>query len=198
MASWGKVGIPFGHAVPSYEWSNPRLNRAKRKLCFEVHLFFANQAQSLWHPSYKHVCYTSITVQFPALPYTTIIRCTESYDQEEWYDFVAFMDGNSIRPGKVCGIYYRKGGGYRFIVHTTDATEVPSNFIKSLESDFLTSFKLGGTARIIEVKLEDLVEPLIVFSNYGGNEKTEFMALLPKRKWSNYFSTFLRNSKWFA
>ena len=107
----------------------------------------------------------------PAIQYNHPLY-TESYDQEDWYD---------LRPGKVCGIY-QTGGGYRFIVHTTDPTEVPFHFNKSLESEFLASFKLGGTTRIIEVKLEDLVEPLIVFSNYGGNEKNRIHSIVAKEE----------------
>ena len=196
-ASWGETTTPFGLATPTYEWSNSRHNRSKRKLCFEVHLYFSNMAQSRWKWSYKHICYTSVTIQFPKLPNSSIIRCTESYDKEEWYDFVAFRDGESVRPGKVCGIY-EFGSEIRLIVHTTEATDTPFNFVDSLNQEFLVSFELGGTNRILEVKLADLVEPLIVFPNFGGNEKSQHMCLLPKRRWAHYFSTFLRNSKWYT
>lgn len=182
----------------SIEWTyrNKEKNDAGRTVPYEVQLFFAKLALSSKIRSAKFRCYTETSVKFCDVPNSTIIRCTDDYNGSPWYDFVTIKVDNSEIPCKVLAIVdvFRE---VRLLVHTQEIPNREYSFTKVLQDEFITRFSLGGFNCIRLVSVSELVSPLIVYPNYGMNTKVDFCALLPKRKWSKFFThskNGLRNS----
>ena len=176
------------------KWHNRHKEKKKkgRDISAEMKMFLMRQLhESEEYDNLFAVGYQTAYVQFPDIEGHTIIKCTDKYNDDEWYDFVSFREGDSIVAGKVVGIL-NCNGTLSFVIHAQDRpTQRTFNFSNTLLKDFVTPFRLGGTERIIAVKIEDLVAPLIVFPNYGKNTKRDFMALLPKRKWHKFYSNLI-------
>lgn len=57
-----------------------------------------------------------------------------------------------------------------------------------LENNFISSFRLGDIDECLYiVNVNTIVDPLVVFKNYGG-ESDSHLCMLPRRKWSTFFS----------
>jgi hypothetical protein len=64
-------------------------------------LFLAHLAHDHGELSAEANGYPHASVQFPGFPSHTIIRCTEDYNNDQWYDFVAVKVYNSALPANV-------------------------------------------------------------------------------------------------
>ena len=131
-------------------------------------------------------------MKFPDLDTNTIIRCSDNYRDGPWYDFVSFRRGTSVYAARVIGIT-TIDGKINFVLHPTDNVSRgrESNFLNELQNKFAMRFRLSYFSQITSVAVEDLVGPLLVFPDYGCDTKKDFMCVLPKQKWSQYFSTII-------
>ena len=57
--------------------------------------------------------------------------------------------------------------------------------MEKIETKFIVPFKMGDNLDILPVSA--IKNPLAVWANNGGN-KNEFFAILPRRKWAEYFT----------
>ena len=111
-----------------------------------------------------------------------------------------------ILAAKVCGILIIDNE-IRIVIHpmkvnnaprrrqhtnVVDFTSTTSVIVKETQEKFVVKFTLDTTSTITSVTIDMLVEPLIVFHNYGGS-RSEYISLLPKRKWGKWFSHEIRN-----
>ena len=95
-------------------------------------------------------------------------------------------------PAKLVGIL-EFHGEVKLIVHMTYIWSASLDFNSEL---FSLPFKLGNTDCIQEFAVADIVTSLIVVPNYGLNATRDFIALLPKRLWSQYFQDIIQISEY--
>ena len=81
----------------------------------------------------------------------------------------------------------------KFVIHSA-IVEDGFNGVSTMQKSFFLHFVLGDKDHIHLYDLGDIVMPLIVFPNYGRNQKTDFISMLPKRLWGNFFTEFINNS----
>ena len=180
-------------------WASGNAKKRKKNIgiCYELQMYLAKMAERNENRCIKGVGYTSIHVQFPDIEKSTIIRCSDDYNGKPWYDYVAFKIGHHVVPGKVCGII-KIGDEYKIVIHSANIPangSTPFSFVDRLKEDFLAKFSLGPIEScLIAITVDQLVMPLITFSNYGENMKTDKVCLLPKRMWASFFGRYLRNS----
>jgi hypothetical protein len=138
-------------------WMNRDAEKQKigRSLNYELQLFIAKQALKLGLNDETEVNgYTMTCVQFPDLPSHTIIRCTEDYNCEPWYDFVTVEVDGVILPAKVVGIFTYCLSD-KFVVRCMHKPVVHKyNFLDELLEHFFVPFQLGGfdAMKIVDVK----------------------------------------------
>ena len=80
----------------------------------------------------------------------------------------------------------------KFVIHST-IVEDGFNGVSTMQNFFFMHFVLGDKEHIHQYDLGDIVMPLIVFPNYGRNQKTDFISMLPKRLWGKFFSDLINN-----
>jgi hypothetical protein len=97
-----------------------------------------------------------------------------------------------ILPGKVVGII-EDDGKVKFVIHSAIVTN-GFDGLESMQKSFFHHFVLGDKNHIHLHDLMDIVMPLIVYPNYGRDQKTEFISILPKRLWGKFFTEFINNS----
>ena len=97
-----------------------------------------------------------------------------------------------ILPGKVVGII-EVDGKIKSLIQSAIVSN-GFNGLESLQKNFFHHFVLGDKDHIRLHDLEDIVMPLIVYPNYGRDQKTEFISILPKRLWGKFFTEFINNS----
>ena len=95
-------------------------------------------------------------------------------------------------PGRVVGII-EVDGKVKFVIHSAIDTN-GFNELQFMQKSFFHHFVLGDKNHIHLHDLEDIVMPLMVYPNYGRDQKTEFISMLPKRMWGKFFTEFVNNS----
>ena len=63
-----------------------------------------------------------------------------------------------------------------------------------LQKQFLIKFTLDDVRNITTIAIDEMLEPMIVFPDYGGTQ-LQYICLLPKRKWGKWFSNEIRNRR---
>ena len=109
----------------------------------------------------------------------------------EWYDFVVVKIGENHLPAKVLGFVDYHGEAL-FVVRHVPVPSHPTNFYYELKQSFTRRFRLGGVDCIAMVNVESLIEPLLVFPDFGSSSTNDFHALLPKRHWVHTSATTSR------
>jgi hypothetical protein len=163
-----------------------------RRISFELEYFLVQRALSLHTSTVTVTGYTEAYIQFSNLPIRTVVRCTDNYRGQLWYDFVIVQRNDVILPGKVVGII-EVDGKIKFVIQLAIASN-GFNGLESFHKNFFHHFVLGDKDHIRLHDLEDIVMPLIVYPNYGRDQKTEFISILPKRLWGKFFTEFINNS----
>jgi hypothetical protein len=163
-----------------------------RRISFELEYFLVQRALSLKTSTVAVTGYTEAYIQFSNLPIRTVVRCTDNYRGQSWYDFVMVQRNDVILPGKVVGII-EVDGKIKFLIQSAIVSN-GFNGLESLQKNFFHHFVLGDKDHIRLHDLEDIVMPLIVYPNYGRDQKTEFISMLPKRLWGKFFTEFINNS----
>jgi hypothetical protein len=135
--------------------------------------------------------YTEAYIQFSNLPLRTVVRCTGNYHGRSWYDFVMVRKNDVILPGKVVGLI-DVDEEIKFVIHSA-IVEDGFDRVSTMQKSFFLHCP-GDKDHIHLYDLGDIVIPLIVFPNYGRNQKTDFISMLPKRLWGNFFTEFINNS----
>lgn len=159
-----------GLPAPITLWAS---SRESREVCFELIQYLGKLANDAGESKMEATGYSSMHVQFNDIEDKTIIRCTDNLGGKPWYDYVAFKKDDAVIPGKVCGIL-QIGVEKTLIVHATEVSNTSFDFVKELEDSFLTKFTLNPIERDLRmhvVKVSELISPLIVFPDYGGNVK---------------------------
>ena len=181
-----------------WDHRNKEKQKMKRGICFELSLYIAKLG--LMTPNCTRATvqgYTMAFVQFPGLPNRTIIRCTDDYNSEPWYDFVAVQVGDNVLAAKVIGIIVLDKVAKLIVrcMHTTGQDKY--NVMDELFESFFLDFELGGFDSVMAVEVKELRSPLLVIPNYGENTKTHFVAALPKRSHGRRFGNTIRNHQKF-
>ncbi len=81
----------------------------------------------------------------------------------------------------------------KFVIHSA-IVEDGFDGVSIMQKSFFIHFVLGDKDHIHQYDVGDSVMPLIVFPNYGRNQKTDFISMLPKRLWGKFFTEFINNS----
>ena len=84
-------------------------------------------------------------------------------------------------------------GMIKFVVHTA-IVEDGFDGVTTLQNSFFMHFILGDKEHIHQYDLSHIVMSLIIFPNYGRNQRTDFICMLPKRLQGKFFSDFINNS----
>ena len=161
---------------------------------FDLCLFLAKKALSEGRQEIYVTGFTMVSVQFPSLPNHSIVRCAEDFMGREWYDFVVVKIGENHLPAKVLGFVDYHGDSL-FVVRHVPVPSTSMSFYSELKESFTRRFRLGGLDCITMVKVESLIEQLLVFPDFGTESTNDFHALLPKRHWGAYFSHDIKNAK---
>jgi len=96
---------------------------------FELEYFLVQRALSLKTSTVAVTGYTEAYIQFSNLPIRTVVRCTDNYRGQSWYDFVMVQRNDVILPGKVVGII-EVDGKIKFLIQSA----IVSNGFNGLES----------------------------------------------------------------
>ncbi len=63
-----------------------------------------------------------------------------------------------------------------------------------MQKSFFMHFILEDKDHIRQYDVGDIVMPLIVFPNYGRNQKTDFISMLPTQLWRKFLTEVINNS----
>jgi hypothetical protein len=78
------------------------------------------------------------------------------------------------------------GNEIKFVMHSA-IVEHGFDGVSTMKNSFFMHFVLGDKDHIPQYDLRDIVMPLIAFPNYGRNQKTDFISMLPKRLLGKFF-----------
>ena len=142
----------FCHSV-NWKSDNKEKQCIGRRISFELEYFLVQRAISLQTSTVVLTAYTEAYIQFSNLPDQTVIRCTDNYRGQSWYDFVMVKRNDVILPGKVVGII-EDDGKVKFVIHSA----IVANGFDGLESMIKSFFHHFVLSDKNHIHLHDLAD----------------------------------------
>ena len=129
-------------------------------------------------------------------------RAHPSFHGKQWYDwaYVSFLeedelgeDEQRLYPSRILCFVEIPCNTIPYVV--VQCSMKPISW-EQLISKFIVRFNLGNELKSYAiVPVTSIVHPLAVFPDYGNNNRSTFFVVLPKRNWTEYFSSQLSKEK---
>ena len=162
------------------------------KIKFWVGIF--SSTKSNFSSDIKTNCYWVDRV-LHTIPESPSQNYCQMHGQLPWTIVVWFLNGTKndvILPGKVVGLI-EVHKEIKFGIHSA-IVEDGFDGVSTMQQSFFLHFVLGDKDHIHQYHVGDIVMPLIVFPNYGRNQKTDFISMVPKWLWGKLFAEFINDS----
>ena len=197
------------YSVDATKWTTRNLQKGTVLFDEYLALGISNFYHSLGHSGKVAVkCYTCCKLELEGK--RTILRCAEKLggDDDDWFDFciTEYIDPEKrglarlhYYPGKILGFFKCVTPFSDIDRHTVYAciqsSSVPMS-IADLENHFIRRFDLNlSVSGVTVVPVKQCVKsPLAVVPNFGG-KSNQFLAVLPQRRWPQYFSRRIKKKR---
>lgn len=180
------------------DWETKRVTR-KEKLPAKVLKTIMNHADQhhQCQPPIKVAAFTSIKKVIDSEQYT--FRCTSNFlNRGSWYDWCLLNFNDHYTFGDICGHFpaqimgvftYNLGEDNAEDAHILcRISDTPLNMDELKENFFMPIYIPGGPRSPYSiVSREQIIAPLVVFPDFGG-DVNQYKCALPRRHWGQYFS----------